>query len=65
MINLHAYNLKDDLLLAAVKVYQAFSEDYPFRLGSGDGVVYQVGEDYLYAYRTKTGRIVVRGTKDD
>jgi len=61
MLNLHVYDIRDVDAYTAVVCGQTFARDYPDRIGIRQGVVYRYGDLTLYAYRTKAGKIVVRG----
>jgi hypothetical protein len=63
MVNLHIYDVKDCDAKMALSCGMSFAKEFPDRVGLHQGCGYfQWDQTQFYAYRTKTGRIVVRGT---
>jgi hypothetical protein len=61
MLNIHIYDIPNGYENTALICAGTFSGDYPDRIGVAQGVVYKYGSQSFYSYRTKSGRIVVRG----
>lgn len=65
MANIHIYDVPDNSVNWALHCGRHFAKDCPDHVGVRDGCGYTNGENVpLYAYRTKSGRIVVRGQKE-
>lgn len=65
MADIHIYDVPDDDAVRALQCGAHFAGQYPDRVGVRDLCIYTNGTSVpLYAYRTKSGRIVVRGEKE-
>ena len=62
MLNIHIYDVAEDDAAIALMRGQLFAAEFPNRVGSGQLAIYGV-EPSMAVYRTKSGRIVVRGEK--
>jgi hypothetical protein len=58
MANIHIYDVPNSRAYSALQCAISFARDFPDRVGVRNGCGY---EHEFYAYRTKSGRIVVRG----
>jgi hypothetical protein len=65
MANIHIYDVPDNRVCSALQCAISFAKEFPNRVGVGHGCGYTLnsGGCKLYVYRTKSGRIVVRGNE--
>jgi len=61
MIDVRIYDVLDKDAIPAMHCAILFAKDYVERTGFRNGVVYRHHGSVFYAYRTSSGRIVVRG----
>lgn len=62
MADIHIYDVPDNEAITALIRGQQFAAQFPDRVGIHQSVIYG-GGTLMIAYRTKTGRIVVRGER--
>lgn len=60
MLNIHIYDVPEDEAQIALMRGRLFADEFPDRVGIGQLAIYGVRTP-MVVYRTKSGRIVVRG----